>query len=337
MSSSIVKKALSVATGGNLADWLPEPLANDVIAYIRDINQLRNLVSIFNMTDRTMKRPKKSSGLSAYHIPDGATGTTTEFTTTYVEFVAKKLMAYTMIDEEAVEDTKTLPNIIDMILKDFAEAIAYAEELVMTAGDPTHTATATTPDVATSSNWYLRDPRVMFYGLFTYSDTSINTSAADEVDGGSAAIEMELFNKAIYNLGKYGRIKANLAALVPSAQATNIRGNSKFYDATAAGIQMASFLSGLGGAAEGTGKAKGVVTSAYGIPVYEVPHAPSSEAVVYYKPSPALGDRRMIKIKSDEVIESDQRKYVVSERISFNYLYEDALCKIDDLSTDIVT
>jgi len=325
-----IAKALSVATGGNLNDWLPAPLANEVINYIHDINIMRRLIATFVMTDRNVTRPKKTSALTAYHIPDGTTATTSEFSTTTLTWTAKKLMGYTLIDEEAVEDTKTLPDIIDMVLKDFAEAIAYAEEITILQGDDSHLATAPTPQAATTANWYVHDPRVMFDGIFTAAE---GTDAATSVDAGGGAFDNELVNQAIYNLGKYGRAKRDLITLVPSEQASNIRANDDFHDASKSGLALASYISGLGSAGEGDG----IVTVIYGVPVYEAPFAPSGHAVVYKKDCPLFGDRRRIKFKSEEVIESDQRKYVVSERVDLKFQYDAALCLIDDLSTTIVS
>jgi len=325
-----IQKALSVATGGNLNDWLPAPLANEVIAYIREINIMRRLIASFVMTDRVMTRPKKTSALAAYHIPDGTTATTSEFTTTTLTFEAKKLMGYTLIDEEAIEDTRTLPNIIDMVLKDFAEAIAYAEEYTILQGDEDHLATAPTPSSATAANWYVHDPRIMFDGIFEAAD---GTDAATAVDAGGGAFDLELVNQAIYNLGKFGRVKRDLVCIVPSEQAANIRANDDFHDASKSGLSLASYITWLGSAGEGDG----IVTVVYGVPVYEAPNAPAGEAVLYKKDCPLFGDRRRIKFKSEEVIESDQRKYVVSERVDLKFQYDDALCLIEDLSTNIVS
>jgi len=334
MSRKLISKALEVISGGALNDWLPAPIAAEVIQVVQEINLMRGLVRSFTMNSRTVKRPKKTSTLAAYYIPDGTTATPSEFTASSVTWDAKKLMGYTMLDEEALEDLETLPDVVSQVLSDFGIAIGIGEEQVMLTGDTTHLATAQTPQAATTLNWYVHDARLMFTGIFTAAG---DTGAATSVDAGGGAFDLELINQAIYNLGVYGRIKSDLICLVPSEQATNIRANSDFHDASAAGIAMASYLTGLGSAGEGSGTARGLVTPIYGIPVYEAPRATSGEAVVYYKSSPLLGDRRRIKFKSAEVIESDQRKYVVSERIALNYEYDDALCLIDDLSTDIVS
>jgi hypothetical protein len=328
ITRNAIRKALSVASGGNIEDYLPAPLAKEVIEYIRDTNIMRNLIPVFTQNARNWKKAKRQSGMSGYYIPDGVTATFSEYSASSVTWQAKKLMSYTMVDEEAVEDSQ--PDVIQQVLRDFADAIGEAEEIAMLQGDPTHLATAPTPGSATTANWYVRDARLMFTGIFPAAN---DASAATAVAAGAAAFNEDFINKAIFNLGKYGRNKSMLMALVPSEQAANIRSNARFKQANVSGQDLASFITGLGSAGESN---TGVVTTIYGVPIHEIPFATTGEAVVMHKKAASLGDRRLIKFKSEEVIESDQRKFVVSERVSFNYDYNEALCKISDLSETIV-
>ena len=329
MNKQMILKALSVATSGSsISSYLPAPLAAEVIGYIREINILRRLVRTFNQNARTWTKPKRAGGSSAYFIPDGTTATMSSWSSTSVQWVAKKLMSYVMIDEEAVEDSQ--PDVIDQILMDFADAMAEAEELAMAQGDTTHTATAPTPDSATTSNWYVRDPRLMFKGIFTAAaDTS--AGAATSVAAGNAVLGEDMVNEALYNLGKYGRNKARLAGMLPSVHAAQVRENDEFKDVSKTGLALASMITGLGSAGEG----QGLVTAIYGIPFYEIPQGPAGTVAIINRNSPSLGDRRRIKLDNERVIESDQRKFVTSERISFNYDYPDALVAITGVKTTI--
>ena len=327
----VVSKAISVSADPNDSDvssYLPVPLANTVIEYIRELNVMRRLLNTFKMSTRTYKKPKRNSGMSAYFIPDGVAATETGFTSTSLTWTAKKLMSYVVVDEEAVEDSQ--PDLIDQILRDFAAAVAEAEELAILQGDPTHTATAPDPTSATAGNWYVRDSRLAFKGIFT---AAAEADAADAVDAASTAFDVDMVNKAIYNLGKYGRNKSTLIALAPSDQAANIRGCTSFASASTTGLALASFVSGMGSAGEGMG----IVTNVFGVNVYEVPQAPAGKIAILWKNSPEIGDRRLIKFASDVVIEQDQRKYVVSERIAFNFNYQEALVLITNLSQTIVS
>jgi HK97 family phage major capsid protein len=147
----MILKALSIAVPGeSLSGYLPLPLANEVIDYIRDLSVVRRLVPSFNQSTRIWTKPKKANAGAAYFIQDGVTATLTGFSTTQVQWVAKKLMAFSMIDEEAIEDSQ--PDVVQQVLNDFSEAVAQAEEMAVLDGDPTHLATAPTPDSATGSS-----------------------------------------------------------------------------------------------------------------------------------------------------------------------------------------
>lgn len=325
---ALILKALSVATPGeSLSGYLPTPLANEVIEYIRDINIMRRLIPSFTQSARTWTKPKKANAGAAYFIQDGVTATLTGFSTAQVQWVAKKLMAFSMVDEEAIEDSQ--PDVVQQVLFDFAEAVAEAEEMALLDGEIGHLATAPTPDAATGTNWYIRDPRLMFDGIFTIAaDTA---TAAPEVDAAAAVFDVDFVNHALYNLGKYGRNKSRVVGIMPSEQAANTRSNTNFKQADVSGLALASFITGLGSAGEGAG----IVTVIYGVAFYEAPFAPEGNVLLYHSSSPQIGDRRMIKFKSAEVIESDQTKYVVSERIAFNVHWRDAFCRITNLDTTV--
>lgn len=319
----VIRKALSVAGVGSLESYLPQPLAMEVIAYIRELNIMRRKLRVFKQNARTWTKPKKNSALSAYYVPDGVTAPLSSYSTSQVQWIAKKLMSFVMVDEEAIEDSQ--PDVVNQVLQDFGEAMGEAEELAILSGAPTHLATAPTPAAATAANWFVFDPRLIFDGIFPVSVTG---DAATPVAGGGGNIDLDMMNEAVYNLGKYGRNRGKLIGLLPAVQAAKIRENALFKDASVSGQALASFITGLGAAGEGMG----LVAVIYGVPFYEAPQVAETDRIVIMDKSTAeLGDRRLIKFKSAEVIEADQRKYVVSERIAFNYNYRDAMVAIDNL------
>lgn len=327
MNRVLVNKALSVATSGaGISSYLPAPLAKEVIDYVRELNILRRMIRTFNQTARTWTKPKRAGGASAYFIPDGVTATLSGWTSTSVQWEAKKLMSYVTIDEEAIEDSQ--PDVIAQILMDFGDAVAEAEEIAMAQGDPTHLATAPTPDAATAANWYVRDPRLAFTGIFT---AAIAGAAATSVNAGGLVLGEDMVNECLYNLGKYGRNKARLVGLLPSVHAAQVRENDSFKDVSKTGLALASMITGLGSAGENAG----LVTAIYGIPFYEIPQGPAGEVAIINRNTASMGDRRRIKLESERIIESDQRKFVTSERISFNYDYPDAMVAVTNAKTTI--
>ena len=324
---NLIKSALRVAnTGQSVSAYLPSPLANEVISFIRELNIVRKLITSFNQPTRAFRKPKKNDGGSAYYVPDGVTATLTGFTSSTVEWVAKKLMAYIMVDEETIEDSQ--PDIIAQVMQDFAEAMAEAEELGFMQGDTSHLATAPTPDSATAANWYKGDTRKAFDGIFPVAGSA---AAATSVAAGGAIFNENMINEALFNLGKYGRNKSRIFAIAPSDQASFMRQNTNMKQANITGLALASFLTGLGSAGEGDG----IVTEFYGVRVYEAPQAPAGQIVVMRNDAASIGDRRMIKMANEEVIEADQRKFVTSERVSFGYDRKEAMCLIDNLESSV--
>ena len=199
--SDLVRKAMQVVTGGDLASFLPAPMATTVIDYVRDMTIVRSLFREVLMPGRTYKLPKRTSGMSAYYALDGAEAEVTSFQSGSITLTAKKLFSQAILDEETFEDVGVNdPSLLNMLLMDFADAVAEAEEYAFLQGDTSHTATAVTADSATTANWFRFDPRVMFDGLFLNAEDG---DAATAVDCGSAEFQPTFVNKALYNLGEY--------------------------------------------------------------------------------------------------------------------------------------
>jgi len=329
---NLVKKAMQVVSGGDLVNFLPSPMATKVIEYIRDLTIVRGLFKEVFMPGRTYKMPKRTSGMSAYHALDGAEAEQTSFQSGAITLTAKKLFAQSIVDEESFEDVGVNdPGLLELILQDFAGAMAEAEEYAFLQGDTTHTATAITADTATAANWFRFDPRVMFDGIFTIADGSAD--AADEVACGAADLTPTFINKALFNIGKYGRNKAMVKCLINSTAAANLRIDATLKDASMTGLMLSSYITGLGNVAV----TNGLVTNLFGVDIYEAPFAPAAQGVVFHKDSPVIGDRRLIKVKSEEIIKSDQRRYVVSERIAFENQWDESLSLLADLSVVVST
>lgn len=325
MNANAIQKALSVAVAGQSVEaYLPDPLADEVIEFIRDLNIMRRFVNVFQQNSRFWTKPKRSGGQAAYYISDGTTATLSTYAATQVQWEAKKLMTFITVDMETIEDSQ--PDVQRQVLMDSADAIAEAEEQIILQGDPTHLATAPTPTSATDANWYVRDPRLMHEGIFP---AATGVGAATSVNAGAAVFDLDFVNTALFNLGKYGRVKSRIVGILGPAQARQVRKNASFKDASISGQDLASFITGMGSAGEGNS----LLTVIYGVPFYEAPQAPDDQAVMYRRDVPHLGDRRQIKFTQEDIIESDQRKMVVSERISFNFHYKDAMVAITNLST----
>jgi HK97 family phage major capsid protein len=206
-------------------------------------------------------------------------------------------MAYSIVVEDVIEDA-TL-DVVDLLLESFAEAFAEAEEQAMLIGDV---------DYATADS-----PRKAFNGLLTLAqDASLTvnqalTTTALEVAGIEEAISL-----AIKKLGKYGRNKGNLVCFVDSGIAEALRRSKRL-------VNLYQFA----GVRDGVGPAGEQAATIYGVKILESSYLDGSVAgktgvgVICPKDEPIIGDRRLIKIKSRELIEDDKRRYVISERLDF--------------------
>jgi len=311
MEKADIKKAL--ATAGDLkiddADggYLPKPIADEVIKYITEINWCRQLFRTIEMKNKTLDLPVITSGRDTvgqgvYYIPTqidiANTGKAQIGPKLHsVRLEAKKFMAYANVDEDDIEDA-TL-DVVDLLLESFAEAFAEAEEQAMLIGDV---------DYATVDS-----PRKAFNGLLTLAKDSTRTvdqvlsTTALEVSGIEEAISL-----AIKKLGKYGRNKGNLVCFVDSGIAEALRRSKRL-------VNLYQFA----GVREGTGPAGEQAATIYGVKILESSYLDGSVAgktgvgVICPKDEPIIGDRRLIKIKSRELIEDDKRRYVISERLDF--------------------
>jgi hypothetical protein len=329
--NELIQKALSVIAGGNLEAFLPKPIARQIIQNIREKNVMRRHIRTFNQKSRFFTKLQKLGGTSAYFVPDGFTATQSGYKTRRLTWEAKKLMALTPVEEEAIEDTSSVSSVVKDLLADFAEAIAEAEEMAILDGDPSHLATAPTPDSATDANWYQFDPRLIFIGLSLLATSS---NASTPVDGGNGDIDLDMFNRAIFNLGKFGRNKRKLKCYVPSVQAMKIREDDTFKNASVSGLNLSSVITGLDNSrAESL---DGYITDAYGIPLYEAPMISKTKEIYIGQPQVlSMGDRRRIKFENAKDIKSDTREYVVSERISFICEREEAWTAIKNLDDTV--
>lgn len=312
MEKADIKKAL--ATAGDLkiddADggYLPKPIADEVVKYITEINWCRQLFRTIEMKNKTLDLPVITSGRATvgqgvYYVPSQVdiSGKTNQIGPKLhsVRLEAKKFMAYANVDEDDIEDA-TL-DVVDLLLESFAEAFAEAEEQAMLIGD------------TTLGSSYADSPRKAFDGLLTLAkaasltvDQAVTTSAL-EVAGIEEAISL-----AIKKLGKYGRNKGNLVCFVDSGIAEALRRSKRL-------VNLYQFA----GVRDGVGPAGEQAATIYGVKILESSYLDGSVAgktgigVMCPKDEPIIGDRRLIKIKSRELIEDDKRRYVISERLDF--------------------
>jgi hypothetical protein len=316
-----LRKALSTTAGAG-GDFLPLPLATEFIRYIWDQNFLRQLFRVVTMPTKTLDYPKiLTKPRVFYESTEGAAAVQTDFTTATLRLTAKKFFSEMRLSMEVIEDAAQ-----DMqgITRDhFSSALAASEEEAMLQGDVDHTHTETDVDAATSANWYTKDHRLIWDGLLTLSSDiagsiDLDTRAANRVDAGGGDMTTLQARQAMYNLGKYGRVMDNIVLILNPWSANQLLDDAKLVTLEKYGPKATIFTGEFG-------KLYGkiiVINSAYCTDGY---------GVATHVGNPIMGDRRAVKIKSEELISNDQKKFVISERADFSIMRKGALCQIHDL------
>lgn len=318
-----LRKALSTSSGSG-GDFLPLPLALEFIRYVFDQNFLRQAFRVVPMRSKTLDYPKILSKPKVYYeSTEGQTAIKTDFSTATVRLAAKKFISEIDLSMEVIEDSQ---QDIEAIVKEhFAMALAASEEEAMIVGDASHTPTTATEANATSTTWYTKDSRLIWNGLLTLAadiagNIETDTRAANRVDAGSGDMTTALARQAMYNMGKYGRVMDMLVMILNPWSANQMLDDSKLVTLDKYGPKATIFTGEFGAL---YGKIK-VINSAYCTDGY---------GVITHKGNPIIGDRRKVKIKTDEEIREDSRVFVISERSDFQIMHKGALCQIHSLES----
>jgi hypothetical protein len=323
MSKSLndaLKKALSTSAGKG-GDFLPTPLAAEFISYVRDLNFLRQAFRVVPMSSKTRDYPKILGGTKVYYQPtEGGEANESSMDTGTIRLVAKKFMAQIKLSEEVIEDAAF--DMQSITREHFAEQLAAAEEEAMLVGNPDHTPTTATEASATSSTWFNRDHRLIFPGLITLAGDvagSITSGVpANRVNANGLDMSTGILRQAMYNLGKYGRVMSNLICIVNPWSANQLLDDSKLVTLDKYGANATIFTGEFG---KLYGKTA-MINSAYATDGY---------GIITHMRNPLIGDRRLIRIRQEDIIANDQKRYVITSRLDFLPQYKDALVQIYNL------
>lgn len=301
-------------TAGVGGDFLPVPLANTFIDLVRDQNWVRQLVQAVPMGSKTLDFPKILSGPSVYYeSAENAQAVETSMTTGSVRLTAKKFFAQLKASEELFEDAAF--DMDSIIRQHFVNSLADAEEEAFISGDSDHAAAAGTPAAATAQNWYAKDHRLIFDGLLALGQAS---GAATGVNGLGGSMTAALVRQAIYELGVYARSMKDVIILLNPWSANELMDDSKIVTLDKYGPQATIFTGEIG--------------RLYGqVRILASPYLANGKGVFFHKGNPLIGDRRMVRLRGEDVIEYDQRRLVISERIDFVIQYADAVGEMFNL------
>jgi hypothetical protein len=316
-----LQKALSTAAGVG-GDFLPTPLATEFIDLVREKTFCRQVFRVQKMPNKVWDFPKILGGPKVYYeATEGTAAIETSVTTGTIRLTAKKFIAQIKASMELFEDANAD---FDAIIRDhFAAGMAEAEEETFIVGDRSHTASAMTEGAATEVNWYVKDHRLAWNGLLTLAGDIVGTlsmgnRAANRVDASGAAISTTLIRQMLYNLGKYGRNYSNLILILNPWSSNQLLDDTKLVTLEKYGPKATIFTGEIG-------KLYGKIT------VLTSDFCTDGYGVLTHKGNAIVGDRRLVKMKSEEIIENDQKRIVISQRADMQVEYQDALVQIYDL------
>jgi len=311
----LIEKAV---TSSGVSDFIPTIVAAEFIKNLREKNIMRQNFRTINMPSAVYNVPRVSTGTTVYYVSEGSTAPETSVSSGVMALTAKKLFAQVLVNEEAIEDA--VANMMEVVREDFVDAMATAEERAMIQGDSDYADTTETEGDADADTWYTKDSRLAFDGALALAESG---DAATKINADSGSMTTSLVNRARYGLGKFGRYASNLIMVVNPISAKQLREDDKIVTIDKFGPQATIKL--------------GWVTTVYGINIIESGQCTDGYAFCCPKDNLVIGDRRKIKVKTEEVIESDQRRIVLSERIAFSIRYPGGIIEIYGLSTDAST
>ena len=157
----------------------------------------------------------------------------------------------------------------------------------------------------------------MFNGIWTRAQKA---DAQTAIAGAGADLSWTHINSMRFGLGKYGRKTDRVVILVDDFQASKLLQDNDIKQVQITGMNLSPII---------TGELMNLV----GMSLHMIPYGTQSVAVAAYRPWLILGDRRLVKVKSEEVIASDQVRFATNERIDFVVASNEGLIATTGLST----
>lgn len=320
-------KAVTTSDGEG-GDFIPLPLAREFIRFIFDANWMRQLFRVIPMSAPTRDFPKVLGQTKVYYqSTERGAATQTSVATGTVRLTARKFMSQINVSEEILEDAQ---EDIDIIVRDhFAAQLAAAEEEAMLVGDRAHTPTTPTESAADDITWFNKDHRLALNGLLTLAqdivgDFAAENRAGNRVNASGADLSTRFAREAKFNMGKYGRTMSDLIFIVNPWSANQLLDDDKLVTVEKYGPK-ATILTGEFGKLYGR------------IMVVESAYMTDGNAVMTHKNNGYIGDRRKVRLRTDDEIQTDERLYVITERIDFQTQYQPALVNVYNLDTPPTT
>ena len=360
------KAVTTVGAGddASVGNFLPTPLYNQFIELLREKTFTRSLFRTINMANAVLDIPAVSAGTRVYYqSAEADAGIATSITASKITLTARKLMAQVLMSKEVLEDANN--NLQQVMTRDFASSLAAAEEeafLVGRATAPTiagdHAAGNATTDllkIQTTTNLWGNETGVQaLNGVAGYDfDTSANkicdgivtvgADAGNVIDAGGDSFygttAYTLLRQAINQLGILGRNKKDLALIINPVSSSQLLMSTELMTLEKYG-RDATIITGEVGqlfgvkVLESTFLPTGVTDlddanetgGSYKVGAGNTTFGVGGVAVLVHVPSVMVGDRRKVSINTEEVLELDAFRTVLTSRVAFGVERESSPC-----------
>jgi HK97 family phage major capsid protein len=321
-----LRKAMDTATSGEGEEWIPTRFSRDLLEKVRLELKVAALHGRINLPTPTFRMPVEGADAIAYLVPESTSDDSTKIRastpgTKRITFTAQKLAGRVLFSEEITEDS-IIP-ILPYLRGKVITALAVAQETCTINGDnsSTHQDSDVTDPLDARKAW-------KGYRKLVHTDAKVDLSTF-------STTTLRSIKKA---MGKYG-ININQLAWVTGISVynqmldlTEVRTVDKYGPkATILTGELAKFDN------------IPIIASEYiredlnASGVYDGTTTTKTIILLVRRDAFLFGDRRVIKVKSAEIIETDQSQIVTTQRLDFEAGFDTDTEKVVGLGYNIAS
>lgn len=302
-----INKAMDTGTAGEGYEWVATAMSADMVEMVHLAYRVANLFEHFPQPVKIYPWPIQTSDLTPYYVPESADDNSEKIPastmgTSNTTFTARKFAGRTLVSTEGLEDF-IIP-ILPALKQGLADALVFGVEDCIINGDRTSPHQDT--DVLNA-----KDARKAFTGIRKYTQAGAKTSLAT-----FNASNMRAVRKT---MGKFGVMPVEqLVWIVPVCAMAKILDFDEVKTMDKYG-PLASVLTGEIGKLDGISivASEKVRENLNDAGTYDGMTTTKTIVQLVWRPGFKIGDRRLITVKTDEDIETDQILAVGTQRLDF--------------------
>lgn len=316
-------KALAGTSGFEGADWVPTGFSSSLIEKVRLELKVAAVHQRINMPTNPFTLPIETGQAFASLVGESTSDSSTAIpattpTTGATTFTAKKLATRILASAEITEDS--IISILPWMEKQIVKALASAQEFAIINGD-----TSGTRDTTDQAGVAI-SPTSNIKAWDGYREIAGDIGQGVSIDaGGTFLTSGDMIRRARASMGIYGVNPSELVLITGSrGYLKHVLGIKQVQTVDKIGLDRATVRNGVLGIFEGIE----IIVSEWmreDLNGDGVSGGTSSNTdtmlILANKDGFAIGDRRNITVKSEEMIDTDQIKIVATQRLDFQRLF----------------